>query len=73
MQERDATTLFIKEVDQQAQVMAKKKRCMKVVVYKLDDDGDKETLIFSCPQRDLFQKYRHPAKGALQEAIRKHL
>lgn len=73
MQERDAATRFIKEVDKQAQVMAKKKSSVKVVVYKLDDDGDEETLIFSCPQRDLFQKYRHPAKGALQEAIRKHL
>lgn len=73
MQERDAATRFIKEVDSKAQIMVKKKSVVKVVIYKLDDDGDGETMIFSCPQRDLFSKNRHPAKGALQEAVKKHL
>lgn len=74
MQERDAATRFIKEVDSKAQIMVKKKSVVKVVIYKLDDEGgDGETMIFSCPQRDLFSKNRHPAKGALQEAVKKHL
>lgn len=72
MQERDAATRFIKEVDSKAQIMVKKKSVVKVVIYKLDE-GDGETMIFSCPQRDLFSKNRHPAKGALQEAVKKHL
>ena len=72
IQERDAATRFIKEIDKKAHVMAKKMG-NRVVIIKLEDDGDEEIEIFSCPQRDLFQKYGHPAKQALQDAVKKHL
>ena len=50
-----------------------KKMGNRVVIIKLEDDSDEEIEIFSCPQRDLFQKYGHPAKQALQDAVKKHL
>ena len=42
-----------------------------VVIFKVVNG--KEVEIFSCPQRDLFSKYRHPAKPKLIEAVKASL
>ena len=68
-QECDAATRFVKEAaGASTSVKARKVQRVAVIVYKVENGEEKE--VFSCPQRDLFAKYRHPAKGPMIEAIK---